>query len=208
MARPYFRDWKNLDLHKGKTFIAPPRLFRHDRSLYFPNLFGRTLLKTTSLPRNTTPTLQGKATLVCIFSGGWAENQTRTFMAQEKNPELYKILDEYKGRAQLVRINVEDKSKMRWWILRLLAPFVRKNIFEENWDKYFMVKRGISDEIRESIGFLNSKVGYVYLVDGDCKIRWAGSGPAYPREVESLNKGLMKLVDEMKNGVWSGANLR
>lgn len=208
MARPYFRDWTNLNEHKGKTFLAPPRLFRHDRSLYFPNLYGHTLLKTTSLPRDTTPTLQAKASVVSIFSTGWAENQTRSFVSGDANPALQELLEQHKGRAQHVRVNIEDKSRLRWWILRAIAPFARKNIYEENWDKYFMVRRGISDEIRESIGYLNSKVGYVYLVDGDCKIRWAGSGPAGPGEVESLTKGLTKLVDEMKKGVWSGANLR
>lgn len=208
MARPYFRDWTNLNNHKGKTFLAPPRLFRHDLSLYFPNLFGHTLLKTTSLPRNTTPTLQGKASVVCIFSAGWAENQTRSFTSKEANPALHEVLEAHKGHAQLVRVNIEDKSWLRWWILRMIAPLARNNIYEDNWDKYFMVRRGISEEIRESIGYLNSKVGYVYLVDGDCKIRWAGSGPARPGEVDSLAKGMAKLMDEWKKGVWSGANLR
>ncbi|KAF3762291.1 hypothetical protein M406DRAFT_264458 [Cryphonectria parasitica EP155] len=208
MARPYFRDWSNLGLHKGKTFIAPPRLFKHDRSLYFPNLFGHTLLKSTSLPRNTTPVLQGKASVIAVFSTGWAERQTLSFTSETSNPELHKILKEYKGRAQLVRVNIEDQSRLRYWILRAMAPFVRRNFREENWDKYFMVRNGISDDIRESIGYLNSKVGYVYLVDGDCKLRWAGSGPAQPDEVQSLTKGLAKLLDEMKKGVWSGANLR
>lgn len=204
MARPYFRDWTNIDSdYKGKTFLAPPRLFRHDRSLYFPNLFGHTLLKTTSLPRNTTPTLQGKASVVCVFSTGWAENQTRSFVSQDANPALHDLLAQHKGRAQLVRVNIEDKSRLRWWILRMIAPFARKNIYKENWGRYFMVRRGISDEIRESIGYLNSKVGYVYLVDGDCKLRWAGSGPAQAGEVESLNKGLARLLDEQEKGVWS-----
>lgn len=146
--------------------------------------------------------------MVSIFSTGWAENQTRSFVCKDANPALHDLLEEHKGRAQLVRVNVEDKSWLRWWILRMIAPLARKNIYEENWGKYFMVRKGISEEIRESIGYLNSKVGYVYLVDGDCKIRWAGSGPARPGEVESLAKGMTKLMDEMKKGVWSGANLR
>lgn len=205
MARPYFRDWTNLDKdYKGKTFIAPPRLFRHDRSLYFPNLLGHTLLKTTSVPRDTTPTLQGRASVVAVFSAGWAENQTRSFVSEEANPALHRVLAEFKGRAQLVRMNVEDQSRLRWWILKLIAPFIRRDVGQEHWDKYFMVNRGISHNIRESIGYLNSKVGYVYLVDGDCKIRWAGSGPAQGEEVESLAKGMAKLMEEMKKGVWSG----
>lgn len=204
MIRPYFRDWKNLDHHQGKTFLAPPRLFRHDKSLYFPNLFGQTLK--SSLPRDTTPTLRGKASVVTLFSGAWAEKQALSFMSEKANPALQEILKAHKGHAQLVRVNIEDQSRLRYWIIRIMARWMRKTFFEENWDKYFMVKAGISDEIRESIGYLNGKVGYVYLVDGDCKIRWAGSGPAKAEEVRSLTKGMATLMTEMKQGIWPRPN--
>jgi len=36
------------------------------------------------------------------------------------------------------------------------------------------------------MGLGNKIVGYVYLVDKNCKIRWAGTGLAFPEEVESL----------------------
>lgn len=45
---------------------------------------------------------------------------------------------------------------------------------------------------------LNTKVGYTYLVDHHCRIRWAGSGTGHPDEVEGLTKGLARLVDEIK----------
>jgi ATPase complex subunit ATP10 len=67
---------------------------------------------------------------------------------------------------------------------------------EEDWGKYFVIRRGVSDQIRETIGLLNGRVGYVYLIDKDCKIRWAGSGDAEGTEKEDLMKGLQRLVDE------------
>lgn len=202
MSRPYFRDWTNLSLHKGKTFLAPPRPFKHDVSLYFPNLFGHTLLKSTSLPRDTTPVLEGKASVVSIFSTKWAEDQVKTFTGKKENPALHELVERNKGTAQIVRINIEDTSLLKYWVVRMFAGGVRKEIGQDNWDKYFIVRKGISDEIRESIGYLNSKVGYTYLVDGDFRIRWAGSGPAEPHEVESLTKSLERLLDEERKGVW------
>lgn len=86
---------------------------------------------------------------------------------------------------------------MKAWIIQLFAGPLRKQVGKENWDKYFIVRRGISDEIRETIGLLNSKVGYVYLVDKDCRIRWAGSGLAEPEERQGLAKGVQRLLDEM-----------
>jgi len=52
--------------------------------------------------------------------------------------------------------------------------------------------------MREAIGVGNSRVGYVYLVDGLCRVRWAGSGNAKGREKESLVKGVRKLAEEWK----------
>ncbi len=68
---------------------------------------------------------------------------------------------------------------------------------QQNWGRYFIVRRGVSDEIRESVGLLNSKVGYVYLVDHNCRIRWAGSGDSEAEERGGLVKGVRRLMDEM-----------
>lgn len=202
MARPYFRDWTNLALHKGKTFIAPPRLFKHEHSLYFPNLYGKTVDPKYNEPRDTTTVLRGKASVVAIFSTGWGEKQVMSFMSKKNNPALHEVLDKNLDVAQIVRINVEDTSRLKYWLVRMFAWNIRKLIHASNWSRYFIVRAGITDEIRESIGYLNSKVGYVYLVDGDCKIRWAGSGTAEGHEVGSLANGLQKLLEERKKRRW------
>jgi mitochondrial ATPase complex subunit ATP10 len=199
MLRPYFREWGNLQYQEGKSFIAPPRLFRADRSLYFPNLFGRTLLKRDRKPRDTTPALQGRASVVAVFSTQWAENQVLSFISKEENPALHQVLTASRGKAQLVQINVEE-NWLKAWVVRLFAGSLRRRIEETNWGKYFFVRRGITNEIRECVGLLNSKVGYVYLVDQECRIRWAGSGPSQADEREGLAKGVQRVLDEIQKG--------
>ncbi|EOO02130.1 putative mitochondrial atpase complex subunit atp10 protein [Phaeoacremonium minimum UCRPA7] len=196
ISRPYFRDWTNMQYHKGKTFLSPPRLFKADLSHYFPNLFGQTLLKKDHSPRDTTPVLEGKASVVTLFSSAWAENQVQSFVSKKANPALHELLGKNSGKAQMVQINVEDNS-LKYWIIRLFMGSLRKRVGKDNWGRYFIVRRGISDEIREHIGLLNSKVGYTYLVDSNCRIRWAGSGPSEPEEREGLVKGVQRLLDEM-----------
>lgn len=61
-----------------------------------------------------------------------------------------------------------------------------------------MVRRGLTDELRMDIGFINRRVGYVYLVDWDCKIRWAGSGNAEAEEREGLVNAVKRLTDAWK----------
>ncbi|EFX02451.1 f1f0 ATP synthase assembly protein [Grosmannia clavigera kw1407] len=88
---------------------------------------------------------------------------------------------------------------MRAWRVRRFSGSQRRRIEPRDWEKYLLVTRGISDEIRESIGLLNSKVGYVYLVDRHCRIRWAGSGGSQPDECQSLVRGIRWLLAEAKN---------
>jgi len=204
MARPYFRDWNNLKFHDGKTFIAPPRLFRGDVSLYFPNLYGRTLHKSDRRWRDTTPVLTGRASVVTIFSSMWAEGQAQSFVSNEANPALHAVLAASAGRAQLVQVNVEENA-VKAWLVRLFEWSLRRRVGRSDWDKYFFVRRGISNDIRERIGLLNSKVAYTYLVDQDCRIRWASSGTSLPEEREGLVKGVQRLLDEMSK---SGARSR
>lgn len=40
--------------------------------------------------------------------------------------------------------------------------------------------------LRDPLGMTNSKVGYVYLIDENLKIRWGGSADATLEEAQSL----------------------
>ncbi|KAJ0313549.1 hypothetical protein COL516b_000488 [Colletotrichum fioriniae] len=192
MARPYFRDWRNMQFHEGKSFIAPPLPFKADMSLFFPNFVGDTLAKNANNPRDTTRTLLDKVSVVAVYSSQWADDQAKTFISPEANPALHELLAKTPGKTQVLQLNIED-NKFKAWIVKMFMGNLRKQIPEHNWGKYFLVPRGITNEISESIGYLNSKVGYVYLVDNLCRIRWAASGPSHPDERDSLVKS-MKLV--------------
>jgi ATPase complex subunit ATP10 len=196
ISTPYFREWSNMRLHKGKSFLAPPRLFKAERALYFPNFHGQTLLKDKQL-RDTTPVFEDKVSIVSVFSSAWAENQAATFASEKQNPELHEAVKGSGGAAQIVQINIEENS-LKAMIIKLFMPSLRKRVGVDNWGRYFLVRRGISDEIRDAIGLLNSKVGYTYLLDGECKIRWAGSGPSAGDEKEGLVKGAQRLIEELK----------
>ncbi|KAI0200086.1 ATP10 protein-domain-containing protein [Astrocystis sublimbata] len=198
ISRPYFRDWGNLQFHKGKTFIAPPRPFRGELSLFFPNLHGSTLSKTDKEPRDTTPVLRGRVSIVSVFSSLWGENQCKTFVSAASNPAVEDMLAGSAGRAQHVRINIEEDT-LKAFLVKLWMGSLRRQVGgEENYGRYFLVQKGVSDEIREAIGLLNSKVGYTYLLDEECRIRWAGSGPSETHERDGLVMSLHRLLTENK----------
>ncbi|KAK2069475.1 hypothetical protein P8C59_004055 [Phyllachora maydis] len=198
-GRPYFRDWNNMRLHKGKSFVCPPKPFRSDLALFFPNLYGRTLAKDRPVWRDTTPVLKGHLSVVNVFSSRWGEDQVESFTGMRQNPEVAKFLKEHAPRAQLVRVNVEENG-LKAFIIHLCKWSIRRMIDKHNWHRYFIVRRGISDEIRESIGLLNKFVGYTYIVDPKCRIRWAGSGYSQPFEREIMLQSLWKVQKEMESG--------
>lgn len=186
-----------MRLHKGKSFLAPPKLFRADRALYFPNLHGETLLKQKQL-QDTTPVLEDKISVVSVFSSTWAENQAATFVSEKNNPELHTAVKESEGDAQFIQINMEDNS-LKYMLIRLFMPGLRKKYGANNWKRYFVIRKVLSDDIKDAIGLLNSKVGYTYLLDENCKIRWAASGPAEEGEKEGLVRGVRRLVEDLKS---------
>lgn len=203
--RPYFQEWKRLEHWKGKSFVAPERLFKRERALWFPNLWGWTLARrgVGVEGRDTTPVLQGKVTLVGIQSGVWAEEQVRTFLGEEQNPGLKQVVEREREWVQKVEINIQDHW-FREWLVKLFRNKLRRSRSESEWGQYFTVRmgrdtgKGLTEDIRDAMGLLNSQVGYVYLLDMECRIRWAGSGHAWEGENQSLNAGVERLVKEAK----------
>lgn len=185
-----------MRLHKGKSFLAPPRLFKAERALFFPNIQGQTLLK-DKRPRDTTPLFEDKVSIVSVFSSVWAENQAATFASKENNPAIHEVVASSGGLAQMVQINIEEDF-LKAMLVKLFLPRLRSKIGAENWGRYFLVRKGMSDDIRNAIGLLNSKVGYTYLLDGECRIRWAGSGLCEGDEKDGLVRGAKRLIDELR----------
>ncbi|KAH8146420.1 uncharacterized protein LAJ45_09613 [Morchella importuna] len=194
--KPYFRDFSRLSAtHKGKSFIAPPLLFRADKALFFPNLVGRTLQHPTDPLQSTTAALEGKVSVVSVFSSAWAEAQVRTFTSSLEEDAWDK--EEEGGCVQRVDINVET-NPLKAWLVRVFVPRIRAGVEERGWGRYFLVQRGLEEEVRERMAYVNEKVGYVYLVDWDCRIRWAGSGRAGEEEKAALRRGVVKLREDWR----------
>jgi mitochondrial ATPase complex subunit ATP10 len=208
ISKPYFRDWSNLRFHKGKVFVAPERLFRAEVAGWMPNFLGRTLSKVNGrwgrkdryggLGIDTTDVLMGKVSVVSLFTSAWGLGQVKSFVGKKENPALEGIISGSGGVTQRVEINYED-NVLKYWILRLFGlGRLRKERSSEDQGRYFVVRRGFNEEMKEGLGVMNEKAGYVYLVDPECRIRWAGCAVAEERERESLVRGVRKLIAEAK----------
>jgi ATPase complex subunit ATP10 len=181
-----------MKYREGKSFLANPKIFKSSASLYFPNLHGTTLASKS--PSDTTPVLKGKVSVVSVWSSLWGENQVKSFTGRDSNPELQQFVSKNKKLVQRVDVHIEE-NVLKAWLVALFQSRLRSQRAEEDWGKYFIVRKGINESIRETIGILNGRVGYVYLLDEECKIRWAASGNAEGGERETMMRGLQKLVE-------------
>lgn len=186
-SKSYFADFARISArHKGKSFISPPTLFKVTKALFFPNLIGRTLADRTW--QDTTAVLEGHVSVVAVFSTAWAELQCATFLTG---------LETITTPVQRVDINVEQ-NPIKAALVKLFVPLIRRRLPAVQHARYFIVQKGLDDETMQRMGFWNGRVGYVYLLDWDCRIRWAGSGNAGVEEKAALVKGVMKLQDEWR----------
>jgi ATPase complex subunit ATP10 len=191
--KPWVRDLRNMDANRGKFYVGNARLYRADAAMYFPNLRGRSL---ASRAADTTAVLRGKVSVVTVYQRLWAEQQTRSFVGFVSGADVRSVVADSGGAAQFVEINFEDT----WMASSLVWMFqwnLRRQIAKELWDRYFIL-RGIPVDIKESLAMMNDKIGYVFLVDENCKIRWSACADAWPEEKDALLRGLKRLVEERK----------
>ena len=61
-----------------------------------------------------------------------------------------------------------------------------------------MLSKQNLEYLREPLGMNNKHIGFVYLLDANLKVRWAGGGLALPSETESLKRCTKVLLDRME----------
>jgi ATPase complex subunit ATP10 len=144
-----------------------------------PNIRGRTLSAKVS---DTTPLiLSAPATLISIYSSLLGENQAKSF-ADVLLPD-----------TPTIKINLQE-NPLKAGLVRLFFPNMRKQLPHSIHHRYFLVTDGLDETIKTSIGMANAYVGYSYLVDRQCRIRWAACGEASEEERESLRRCFARLV--------------
>lgn len=154
-------------------------------------------LAAPKMSSSTTSVLRDRISIVSVYSGRWAEMQTQTFVDEKSHPALAEMMaqdEKQGGPLQKVEVNIEE-DWMKAMIIRTFMGGIRRQRREEDWKRYFLIRKGVTDEMREAIGMGNAKVGYVYLVDWLCKIRWAGSANAAEGEKDGLAAGTRRLLE-------------
>ncbi|WWD18945.1 hypothetical protein CI109_103401 [Kwoniella shandongensis] len=186
----YFHDYNRAKgAGGGKLWIAPNVLIREDKALYFPDISGRSLLGQNV---HSTDLLQGKTSLVSLISTRISEEHVQSF--------IQPVVEDVEGHPgfNFVQIN-HQTNQLKSLLLSFLVSSLKRTIPESRWGTYFISGGEWSEfDVNQPLGLENKLLGYVFLVDENLKVRWAGCGPATDDEAQSLRRATAVLLGRMK----------
>ena len=99
---------------------------------------------------------------------------------------------------RFVQINLQE-NYAKAILVSLYVNSLRRNIPKELHPTYILSRQNM-EYFREPLGMNNKHIGFVYLLDANLKVRWAGGGLALPSEAESLKRCAKVLLDRMEKG--------
>ncbi|KAK9492752.1 ATP10 protein-domain-containing protein [Lipomyces doorenjongii] len=188
-TKSYFSEMHQYKKNMGKEWIAPKMFFRADKALYMPNFYGTTLASRKAT--DTTSALKGNLSIVKIYSSVSGERQVNSYfdspekaLADVREEEGYQIVD----------ITIPE-SFVKAWISKFFQYRTKNVVGKTRHSKFFYAQK-LPGQLNLAIGAANQYCGYVYLVDRDCKVRWAAGGYATAEEKDSMQRCLLGLVAE------------
>ncbi|KAH7918673.1 hypothetical protein BV22DRAFT_1115377 [Leucogyrophana mollusca] len=177
-TKGYFTDLNATRRHGGKTWIAPTVMIREDKALYFPNIVGSSLDKKRN--QHTTDLCQGRVSVISMLNTRMSEIHVNGFVSPTNARFLSNPLYRY------VQVNLQE-NLLKSFLVSLFLSSIAKTVPPELHPTYLVSSQNM-EFVREQLGMVNKHVGYVYLVDENLKIRWAGCADAKIEETNALQQ--------------------
>ncbi|KAF9911799.1 Mitochondrial ATPase complex subunit atp10 [Linnemannia zychae] len=187
----YFAEFSELSKTGSKLWKATPSMINADKALYMPNIIGTSLKTSESV--ELVDLLRGKISLVAISGTRFGEEHIESYMTPFLKRWPMTAAPGSSSKVQLVELNIQE-NPLKAGLVRMMVPFVKKTIPEERHANYVLHYKSIK-HLKDPLSMQNSYLGYVFLVDGNCKIRWGAHGPASEAEVKTLLESVQKLSE-------------
>lgn len=85
-------------------------------------------------------------------------------------------------------------------LVKLYANKLMASVPKEQQGNYLISKQNI-EYLRDPLGMTNSRVGYVFLVDENLKVRWGGCADPTMEEIQSLESCTGVLLKRLEDKV-------
>ena len=100
------------------------------------------------------------------------------------------------------QINLQE-NPLKSFLVSMFVSSLRKQVPVEQHPTYLLSHQSL-EYLREPMGMTNKHVGYVFLVDWNKKIRWAGCSWATEDEEEALRRCAHVLVERYRASKGAG----
>jgi len=97
---------------------------------------------------------------------------------------------------QYVQINLQE-NLLKSFVVSLFLSSIAKSVPPELHPTYLVSSQNM-EFLREHLGMVNKHVGYVYLVDDNLKVRWAGCADAKVEETNALEQCTGVLLNRLE----------
>ncbi|KAF9010000.1 ATP10 protein-domain-containing protein [Cyathus striatus] len=109
--------------------------------------------------------------------------------------------------TRISEINVQE-NLLKSLLVSMFLRSLRRTIPVEQHANYLVSSQNL-EYLRDPMGMTNSRVGYVFLIDENLRIRWAGCADATPEEAQALESCtgvlLKRLETKPKDKLQTGA---
>lgn len=97
---------------------------------------------------------------------------------------------------QYVQVNLQENI-LKAFLVNLFVGQLRETVPPELHDTYLVSTQNM-EYVREALGMTNSKVGYVYLIDENLRIRWAACAEPTQEEIQALESCTGVLLNRLE----------
>ena len=192
-----FYETKSFRNTNGKIFTSPVSYFRNDKSKYFPDFISANI---NGDQKSLGEILEGKVNLVRLYSTVSGEQCVKSWFKSEEKDLAGTNYDEFETSyptAQIIDINI-PQNWLKGFILGLSKSNIKKTMPPSRHENYFILPDHIFKyDVREKLLCDNMCSGYIYLLDHNGRIRWAGSGYADEEEKKLMWKCVGGLEREL-----------
>ena len=184
---------RDLRLTDEKPILSNTKLIPESRAKVFPFLKGLECLDTSASPEDRTVDIpsywlrknrlrdpSAQCTLVGIAF--------RDFGYKHLNDWLLPLSQTFakNDRVETVRLNINEGFFSRYFLKGLITSSMRRNTPPKELSSTYIHFASDLRNFRDPIRAHNLIPGYIYLLDGLGRVRFAGSGPPSSEEVERL----------------------
>jgi ATPase complex subunit ATP10 len=183
----YFWMIKDLKKTDTKPVLSNDKLIPESLAMPFPTLKG---LKSLSgekinipahfLRKNRSSDAAAQCTLVAVSFRDFGYKLLDTWI------EPFESALQGKDRVEIVKLNLSEGWLNRWVLQLLIKGLMKKNTPVQEHDRTFIYFGHDLEHFRDGLRMHNVLTGYVFLLDGLGRVRFAGSGSADEKEIENL----------------------